>query len=262
MKLAKWERKAVHAATLALALTGMMSAGLASAEEVRIGGGAAPIENLFKKIKTPFEKASGMTMTLSDQGPDNAFKDLDAGKLEAAAAGLELNAWFDLMEKKGYKVEDKKVYKTRVVGRDKIQVLANKGIASAKHLNKDQLKGIFTGKITNWKEVGGPDLPVKVVFGTKIPGTNKLWEEKIMDKEPWPKNAIEAGESVEIKKKISETPGAVGIGPLASEDSSIFSPETPEVGRPITVITKGAPSAKMMKVFEFITGEGQKYIVR
>lgn len=235
---------------------------IAQAEVVRIGGGAAGMENVFKRIKPHLDSSAGMQMDLKEQGPVDAFKDLDSGKLDAAAAGLELRAWFELMESNGYKVSDQGTYKSRVVGRDKIQVLAHKGLSSVKALNKEQLKGIFTGKITNWKEVGGPDLPLKVVFGSKIPGTNKLWGEKIMDKEPWAKDAIQATETTDVKGRISQTPGAVGIGPLASEDQSIHSPDTPEIGRPITVITKGAPSESMVKVFNYIAGEGQKHIVR
>jgi len=39
-------------------------------EEIRVGGGAAPIENIFKKIQEPFEKATGIKLVLSANGPD------------------------------------------------------------------------------------------------------------------------------------------------------------------------------------------------
>lgn len=243
-------------------LCAALFAGAAHAEDVRVGGGAAPIENIFKKIQEPI-KAKGITLTLSDQGPDMAFKDLDAGKVDAAAAGLALNDWFDLMQKKGYEVKDKSIYKQRVVGRDKIRVLMHKDLNKVKSLSKEQLKGIFTGKIKNWKEVGGPDQAVVIVNGTKIPGTVKLWQERIMDKEEYAKG-MDATESVDIALKVKTNKGAISIGSLggASADEIYAIEDIPDVSRPITVITKGSPSPAVEKVFDFISKDGQKFITR
>lgn len=61
---------------------------LAFSDEIRVGGGAAPIENIFKKIKDPFEKATGIILTLKADGPNQALIDLDQGKLDMATADL------------------------------------------------------------------------------------------------------------------------------------------------------------------------------
>ncbi len=243
-----------------------LSFGVASvaAEEIKVGGGAAPIENIFKKVEEPFEKATGLQLTLTSEGPDQAFINVEKGAIDVAAGGLSFEAWLELMQQKGHPIANPKDYKAQVIGRDRIKVLANKDVAAVKSLSKEQLKGIFTGKIANWKEVGGPDLPIVVVFPTKMTGTNKLWQEKIMGDAEWAKaNLKEVAEASDLKKMIAGTPGAVGAGPLASQDqSSLHSPETPEVGRPVTALTKGAPSANVQKLFDFIAGEGQKHIAR
>ena len=54
--------------TLALGVVVAWSA-TALAEEIKVGGGAAPIENIFKKIKLPFEKQTGMQLVLTADGP-------------------------------------------------------------------------------------------------------------------------------------------------------------------------------------------------
>ncbi|MBK7542238.1 MAG: substrate-binding domain-containing protein [Candidatus Competibacteraceae bacterium] len=257
-------RKLLLVTGLAAALSAGFGPAVAGADELKIGGGAAPIENIFKKVKEPFEKASGVQLTLTSEGPDQAFINVEKGAIDVAAAGLSFEAWLELMKQKGHEIANPKDFKFRVIGRDKIQVLAHKDLAAVKSLSKEQLKGIFTGKTTNWKEVGGPDKPVVVVFPTKMTGTNKLWQEKIMEGGEWPKaNLQEVAEASDLKKKIAETSGAVGAGPMAAQDKgSLHSPETPEVGRPVTALTKGAPSANVQKLFDFIAGEGQKYIVR
>ena len=146
------------------------------AEEIKVGGGSAPIENVFKKIQEPFEKAAGMPLVLTSEGPDQAFINVEKGTIDVAAGGLSFESWLDLMKQKGHEITNPKDYKYRVIGRDKIQVLTNQDVAAVKSLSKEQLKGIFTGKISNWKEVGGPDLAIVVIFPAKMTGTNKLWQ--------------------------------------------------------------------------------------
>jgi len=55
-------------------------------------------------------------------------------------------------------------------------------------------------------------------------------------------------------------PGAVGIGPLAVANDGVHAPTTPEIARPITLLTLGAPSPGVRKLLDFIKGEGQQYI--
>lgn len=244
----------------AVIVCGLLATSASFAEDVKVGGGAAPMENVFKKIKDPLA-AKGVNLILNEQGPDVAWKELDAGNIEAASAGLAFKDWQDMMAKKEYTVKDASIYKQRIIGRDRIQVLMHPGLSGIKKLDKDQLKAIFSGKTKNWKEVGGPDLAVVLVVGTKIPGTVKMWQQRILDGDELGKNGADAGTIPEIQKTIAATPGSVGIGSLGAEAGKIHAPEDiPDVSRPITVITKGEPSAGMKKVFDFIGGEGQKLI--
>jgi phosphate transport system substrate-binding protein len=229
------------------------------ADAVKIGAGAAPTENVFKKIQEPMEKALGLKLDLVDNGPYEALVDLDKGKLDAASGGLAFPDWMKMMEEKGYQFPDKSAYKYRVIGKDVVKVIVNKDVPVAK-LSKDQLKGIFTGKVANWKEVGGPDKPIVVVFGTKIPGTHAVFAKQMMDGENYAAKNLEATNAPDVKEKVKATPGAVGLSPLTLVDASTGAPETPEVGRPITLITKGEPSPVVVKMLDYIRGEGKKYL--
>jgi phosphate transport system substrate-binding protein len=53
-------------------------------------------------------------------------------------------------------------------------------------LTEAQLRGIFTGKITNWSQVGGPDLPIKVINRAKASGTRDVFQEIILKYEQFP----------------------------------------------------------------------------
>jgi phosphate transport system substrate-binding protein len=232
---------------------------LGEAQEIKIGAGAAPTENVFNKIKEPFEKASGMKLILISNGPEAALKELDKGLVDVATGGVAFPDWMEMMEKGGYKIPDRNAYKYRVIGNDNIKVITHKE-NPVKKLSREQLKEIFTGKVENWKAVGGKDMPITVVWGNKIPGTNAVFMKQAMGGEPFTKKVQESTTAAEIKKLVAATPSAVGLGPVSIVDATISSPETPEVGRPITAITKGAPSANVVKLFDFIRGEGQKYL--
>ncbi|MFA6016252.1 MAG: substrate-binding domain-containing protein [Gallionellaceae bacterium] len=232
----------------------------AFSEEIRVGGGAAPIENIFKKIQTPFEKASGNKLVLNASGPDQALIDLDQGKVDIATGGLNLEGFYELVAKKNYTLKNRDAFKARVIGRDRIQVYTHKQV-NIKSLSKAELKDLFTGKIKNWKELKGPDLPIKIILGAKIPGTQKFFRENVMENQEFANGgATDASDAVDVQKKIANTPGAVGLGPISSDNESLNQPTIPVIGRPITAITKGIPSATVSKLFDFIRVEGEKLI--
>ncbi len=227
--------------------------------EVKVGAGAAPSENVLKKIKEPMEKETDLKLTLIDNGPYEALVDLDQGKVDAAAGGLTFGDWLAMMEKKGYQIPDKNAYKYRVIGKDIIKVIANKGV-TVQELSKDQMKGIFTGKIANWKEVGGPDQAIVVIWGKKIPGTHSVFQKQAMDGEAYTKNVQEAEAAESVKEKVKAVAGAVGLAPVTLVDDTVSVPKIPEVGRPITLITKGEPNPQVVKMLDYIRGPGQQYL--
>ncbi len=236
-------------------------AGTGLAEEVKVGAGAAATENIFNKIKEPMEKANGVKLTLLSSGPVQALKDLDAGSVDAAVGGLTFPDWMVMMEKEGYAIADKTIYKNRVIGKDVVKVITNKD-TTVSSLTKDQLTAIFTGKAKNWSEVGGPDKAIVVIVGSKIPGTQAVFQKQIMDGAAYAQGAVEGSTIEDLKTRVQATPGAVCLAAMAQIDGTINAPAIPEVGRPITLITKGAPSGGLQKMLDFISGEGKQYIAK
>ena len=53
------------------------------------------------------------------------------------------------------------------------------------NLTRDQVRDIFTGAIQNWKEIGGPDAPVKLCIRDQISGTHLGFQELAMDRKPY-----------------------------------------------------------------------------
>ena len=229
------------------------------AEELKIGAGAAPTENILKPIKAAFEKSSGLTLNTLSNGPKQAFIELEKGTVDAAAAGLSLDDWWGLLKKEGVAVANPAAYQSQVIGKDRVVVMTHKDNKIAS-LSQEQLVGIFSGKIQNWKEVGGKDLPVLIVWGTLIPGTNSMFTKVALGGAAVSKEVLDATTAEDVKDKVKANPEAVGIGPAAVVDDSVWSPKTPEVARMITLMTKGAPNAKVQKMLIFIKADGAKLI--
>jgi len=254
-----WIIKSLKVVAAFMLMSGV--AGTALAEEVKIGTGAAATENIFNKISVPMEQANGVKLTVISGGPEQALKDLDAGTVDGAVAGMTFPDWMAMMEKGGYAIPDKSVYKNRVIGKDVIKVLTNKDV-TVTALSKEQLATIFTGKAKNWSEVGGPSLPIVVIVGSKIPGTQTVFQKQAMNGEPYTKNAVEGTTADDLKTRVIATSGAVSLGTMSQIDGTINAPTIPEFGRPITLITKGAPSPGVQKMLDYIAGPGQQLIAK
>ena len=252
-------RQRIFSMLLTGALLSISFTGFASAEELKIGAGAAPTENILKPLKSSFEKSSGLSLNVLSNGPKQAFIELEKGTVDAAAAGLSIDDWWTLLQKEGVTITNKAAYVPATIGKDRVVVLTHKDNKLAT-LSKEQLIGIFTGKIQNWKEVGGKDMPILIVWGSLIPGTNSMFSKVALDGAAVTKEVLEATTADDIKDKIKANPEAVGIGPAAIIDTTIHSPQTPEVARPITLITKGNPTAKVQKLLDYIKGDGAKLV--
>lgn len=89
-------------------------------------------------------------------------------------------------------------------------------------LTKDQLVQIFTGKITNWKDVGGPDQKIQIVNRPSSSGTRATFEKYALGTktEDLP-GAIQEDSSGTVHKLVSETPGAIGYLALSYLDDKV-----------------------------------------
>lgn len=233
----------------------------AQAGEVIIGTGAAASENIFKKIQYPLGKALNIKLNIIASGPTQALKDLDAGLLHCAVGGLSFADWMEMMEKDGYAIADPSVYSSWVIGQDSIKVLVNPDVP-IKSLSREQLVAIFSGKATNWSQLGGPNKPIVVILGSRIPGTLAVFQKQIMGKAAFTKNAMIGTTAEDIKSRIIRNAGAVGIGTVSQVDYLVNSPKIQEISRPITLVTRGAPSEDVERMIKYINTAGQRYIIK
>jgi phosphate transport system substrate-binding protein len=84
------------------------------------------------------------------------------------------------------------------------------------NLTRDQVRGIFTGKIQNWSEVGGPDLAVQVHIRDAISGTHLGFKELAMSNEDYAPRLKLYTNYTGIVTAVAANPGAIGFSGLTS----------------------------------------------
>lgn len=240
-------------ALLTMALVASLSLN-AAAETIRLNGSSTVTKAVMAKIQEPFKKATGIDLAITGNGSGNGAKDLLDGTCDAAMASESIA---DLARK--LPALSAPEIKTFVVAEDEIKVFVNKA-NPVSTLSREQIKGLHTGRIRNWNEVGGPDMEVIVVTSHKNSGNRAAFRGIAMDGEPYTADAIEeASDIAEIKEvaTIKESISAIGA---AFIDDSVKVVDAPRMARQLLLITKGEPSPSVRKLLEFITNEGARYI--
>ncbi|MFC0216207.1 phosphate ABC transporter substrate-binding protein [Paenibacillus chartarius] len=77
-------------------------------------------------------------------------------------------------------------------------------------LTKQQAADIYSGKIKNWKEVGGKDLPITLIHRPDSSGSRKLVQQLVMEKTEFSKEGVTQESSGAMKTAVAQTSGAIG----------------------------------------------------
>lgn len=187
-------------------------------------------------------------------------------------------------------MKDKEVETARKKGIEpKEFIVALDGLAVVVHtknpiskLTIDELAGIFTGRIKNWKELGGNDAPIVILSREVNSGTHVYFKEHVLGKEEFAVTALLMPSSQSIADEVALNPNAIGyygigyigknqkaIAVAMDKDSPYITPTIENVAsdeypisRPLFMYTNGEPKGIVKDYIDFILGdEGQKIIL-
>jgi len=146
-----------------------------------------------------------------------------------------------------------------------------------RELKKEQIKAIYTGKITNWREVGGANLPIVAMSRDTSSGTYEVFHQLAVDGDKLGDKVEYANANPQIFTRVSTTPGAIGYvglgfvktgvkavpyeGIMPSKRTIVSG--TYKLSRPLYLFTDGYPelgSALLDFCNFFLTEEGQSII--
>ena len=84
-----------------------------------------------------------------------------------------------------------------------------------KELTIDQLKGIFTGKIKNWNEIGGPDAPITIYSRENSSGTYEFFKSNVLKGEDFASSAQTMPGTAALVQAVGRDKGGIGYGGAA-----------------------------------------------
>lgn len=102
-----------------------------------------------------------------------------------------------------------KAYKETIIAYDALSVIVNPA-NKVKQLTREQLEGIFTGKITNWKEVGGDDEKIVAYSRESSSGTYEFFKESVLSNKNYGSAILMMPATGAIVQSVSQTKGAIG----------------------------------------------------
>jgi phosphate transport system substrate-binding protein len=99
-------------------------------------------------------------------------------------------------------------------------------------LSFPQLEGIFTGKITNWKEVGGPDLAISLYGRENSSGTYEFFKEHVLSKKDFAAATKTMPGTAAVIQGVAKDKGAIGYGGIAYGEGVKHLPVSKTAGGP------------------------------
>ena len=165
---------------------------------------------LSQKEAESFMKAnSGETVTVTGGGTGVGISALLEGTTDLAQASRKIK--FDEKQKLQ---EGGKSVKEVIAAYDALAIVVHPS-NKVQNLTREQLEGIFTGKIKNWKEVGGEDLKIVPYSRETSSGTNEFFKESVLKNKNYMNGIMSMPATGAIVQSISQTKGAIGYIGLA-----------------------------------------------
>lgn len=201
-----------------------------------------------------------LVVKVSGGGTGAGIDLLEAGEIDMAMASRKVGEYE--MERLGYRIEE------HPIALDAVSIVVSRPIwdAGITDLSHDQLSGIYSGGISNWKELGGPDRGIVAVSRSPGSGTGEIFSEKVAT----PGVSVYVETSEDVARYVAGSDRAIGylglnlafyddLGIVAYE-GTVPSAETVRDGsyplaRTLYMYTWGEPDEGERAYLEFVTGE-------
>ncbi|WP_372806588.1 phosphate ABC transporter substrate-binding protein [Pontiella sp.] len=249
-------KKQILAITAAAAVAGAAGA----ADKIVIDGSTTvgPIAKAFAEYYMAANPS--VNITVSESGSGNGAKSMVNGTCDVAAMSRPMkDTEFKAAADKGIQPV------AHVVALDGLPILVHPS-NPVQALTVEQVRNIFLGKISNWKDVGGPDKAIVTISRDTNSGTYETFEGLVMNKQKIHENCEYVGSNGAIRQRVQSTPAAIGYAGLGFVDKTVKalkingiypSAETVQTGeypiaRPLFMYTNGYPKLGS-PLYRFVT---------
>lgn len=179
-----------------------------SSEQVTVAG-STTVMPIAEMAAEHFQDETGTRVLVSGLGSSAGIEAVANGTADIATSSRDLTA---------DEAASGELVPT-VVARDGIAVIVNDDNPVG-DLTLDQLRDIYAGTVTNWKDVGGPDLAILVVNRDEASGTREAFKSIVMRGTRFDPTAAVLPGTGQVRDVVSRTPGAIGYISIGFVDSS------------------------------------------
>ena len=179
-------------------------------------------------------KGSDTVLPLSQKEAETFMKKNPTAKITVigGGSGVGIAAFLDgttdiAMSSRKMKMSEKmklqdagKAYKEVIVANDALSVIVNPS-NKISQLTREQIEGIFTGKITNWKDVGGDDEKIIAYSRESSSGTYEFFKEHVLNNKNYGSTVLNMPATGAIVQSVSQTKGAIGYIGLAYMEKTV-----------------------------------------
>jgi phosphate transport system substrate-binding protein len=226
-------------------VTGALSSDVAAEEHKIFIDGSTTVGPIAKAFAEYYmSKHPDVNITVSESGSGNGAKSL-------------INGTCDIADMSRF-MKDKEFKAAVEVGRMPVaHVVAVDGIAMIVHpsnpvgeLTVEQVRDIYMGTITNWKEIGGPDVAIVMISRDTNSGTYETFEKLVMKKEKIAETAEYLGSNGAVRQRVQSTKAAIGYVGLGFVDRSVKALTMNGIAPDMNTISSGVyPIARPLFMF-------------
>jgi phosphate transport system substrate-binding protein len=238
-----------------------------SAAEVVMWGSTTCKKRFLEPGKAALKGATGVEIRVLGVGTGQGMVGLLEGKTAVAVSSNTLKESIELAQavqkeagKPSLAVPDNLQY--HMITEDIIVPIVHRN-NPVSNLTWEQLAALNSGKITNWLDVGGPDMPVQVVTSHAGSSTAAVFQKAVMQGAPYAAGTVVVTSTPFEVEFVSTHEGAIGA---ISQGTFSLDPEltkvitTSPIRRPLGLITIGNPTPDVRKVIDFfLSDEGRVY---
>lgn len=180
-----------------------------STESLKITGSDTVLPLSQKEAEEYMKDVPNASISVTGGGSGVGIAALIEGSIDIAQASRMIK--FDETNK----IEEQgKTLKELIIAYDALAVVVNPK-NNVTNLTREQLEDIFTGKITNWSELGGADLKIVPYSRETSSGTYEFFKESILDNKNYVNGIMSMPATGAIIQSVSQTEGAIGYVGLA-----------------------------------------------